>query len=134
MASTIPDRVSMPVGYLWLLRLGCPLVGFGLGFAIGPFVRWVAIGPFVRWVSSILQSAPAPLRLAAEIPTPWLVPILTVIGIGAGYWLAQHAERGTHDPHEADYRRWIDGHPDLDHPTNALLRARRKALGSGNRV
>ncbi|MGH3446007.1 MAG: YqeB family protein [Nocardioidaceae bacterium] len=188
----------MPVGWLWLFRLGCPAVGFGLGFAIHPVVRW-AVGT--------LSFAPGPLRLAAGIPTPWLVPILTAVGIGVGYWIAAEAERdsltltvdddslvaehrgteryiqrsqiasiftdpkdlvvldpdgreifrgpatdlpsdilaatlrrhdypwhGTHDPHEADYQRWIDGHPDLGHWTNALLRARRNALGSDNGI
>ncbi len=196
MTSATPDRVSMPVRYLWLLRLAGPAVGFGLGFAVEPLVRWA---------TSTLHTAPTPLRLAAETPTPWLVPILTVIGAGAGYWLAEQAERdsltvtvradslvtahrdteryiqrahvgsvftdpkdlvvldpdgretfrapatdlpanrlattlrrhgypwhGTRDPHEADYQRWIDGHPDLDEQTNALLRARREALGSKN--
>lgn len=196
MTSTAPDRISIPTGMLWLLRVGCPLVGLGLGFAVKPVVYWA---------TETLHSAPGPLRLAAEIPTPWLVPILTVLGVGVGYWLSQQAERdsltvtvqpdglrtahsdterysqrsrigsvftdpkdlvvldpggreifrgpatdlpkdtladtlrrhdypwhGTLDPHEDQYQRWIDGHPDLDEQTNTLLQTRRRALDSKN--
>ncbi len=36
--------------------------------------------------------------------------------------------RGTSDPHEADFARWVDGSPDLDESTHALLRTRKRAL------
>ena len=36
--------------------------------------------------------------------------------------------RGTRDPYEGDYLLWTDQSPDLDEPTHALLRARRRAL------
>lgn len=196
--TTTSDRVSMPVFWLWLFRLGCPAVGFTLGFVVGPFVRWA---------TSFLSSVPGPLELAADIPRLWLVPILTVVGVAVGQWLAAAAVRdslsvtvdadsvvtrhgdderyiacsqvdsvftdpkdlvvlgpdgrevfrgpatdlpantlaevfekhgypwlGRRDPHEAEYRKWIDGHPDLDPESNSLLRARRRALDSGKRA
>jgi hypothetical protein len=198
MRSADQDRVGMAAVWLWLLRLGCPAVGFALGFLVGPFVRWV---------TSFLSSVPGPLELAADIPRPWLVPILTVVGVAVGQWLAISAERdslsvtvgpdsvvtthrdsrryisrsqvgavftdpkdlvvlgpdgrevfrgaatdlpvntlaevfakhgypwlGRRDPHEAEYRTWIDGHPDLPQESNALLRTRRRALESGKRA
>lgn len=193
-----PDRVTMPAAWLWLIRLGCPVAGFGLGFLVRPLVEWT---------TSTLDSAPAPLRLAAEIPQVWLVPILTLAGLGAGLWIAAIAARdtltvtvdgegltaeygdteryvqrdrigsvftdpkelvlldpdgrelfrapatdlprsrlaaalrrhdypwqGERDPHEDEYRRWLDGHPDLDEHANSLLRARRDALAAKDRA
>lgn len=35
---------------------------------------------------------------------------------------------GFADPHEDEYKRWIDGHPELDPKTHDLLRARSRAL------
>lgn len=198
MTAGASERVSIPVGWLWLIRLICPVLGVGLAFAVRPVVGWLV---------STVSSAPGPLRLAAEIPTTWLVPTLAVVGIAVGYWLSEQAKRdslaltvddeslvtahrdseryiqrsqvgsvftdpgdfvvldphgreifrapatdlpegnlaaalrrhgypwrGNSDPHEAEYHRWIDGHPDLDQETNALLRARRRARDSGNRA
>ncbi|SDQ29217.1 YqeB family protein [Actinopolyspora saharensis] len=79
-----PDHVRMPRGYLWLFRLGCPLLGFGLALVVKPLTRWMI---------ETLDSAPGPLRLAAGIPTSWAIPVLVVIGIGAGCWLSHEAER-----------------------------------------
>lgn len=39
--------------------------------------------------------------------------------------------RGTRDPHEDEFQRWIDGHPALDEQRNRLLRARARALSEG---
>lgn len=36
--------------------------------------------------------------------------------------------RGPADPHEGEFRRWVDGHPDLDEQLNQLMRARARAL------
>lgn len=41
-----------------------------------------------------------------------------------------HPWRGTRDPHEDAYRRWIDGDPDLDPHAHALLLERHRALAS----
>ncbi|MDH6678074.1 hypothetical protein M2284_002277 [Rhodococcus sp. LBL1] len=35
------------------------------------------------------------------------------------------------NPHQGTFTRWIDGHPDLDEHTHALLRQRRNALSDG---
>lgn len=88
MTTTNTERVSMPAGWLWLFRLGCPAVGFALGFLVRPIVEWA---------TSTLDSAPAPapLRLAAEFPQVWLVPILTIVGVGVGLWLVRNAVRGS---------------------------------------
>lgn len=196
--TTATDRVSMPAGWLWLLRLGFPVLGFALGFLVRPLVQWAI---------ATLDSAPAPLRIAAELPHSWLVPVLTLVGIGVGLWVAAQAAKttptvtiddrgltaeyddieryvprerigavftdpkelvlldtstrellrvaatdlpsgrlaaaldrhnypwcGERDPHEHEYRRWIDGHQDLDDHTNDLLRARREALAEGHRA
>ena len=176
----------------WAFRLGLPVVGFGLGFVIAPLVRWLL---------STIDAAPGPLRILAQLPTGWAVLVTTVIGVGAGIWLAvearkeallitvdhDHVElsqsgedrylnrdridavfrdgkdlvlldagtselarnkasdlswdrireafeqfgypwRGEADPHEAQFRRWVDGHPDLDATAHDLLRRRARAL------
>lgn len=36
--------------------------------------------------------------------------------------------RGAADPHDAQFTRWVDGHPDLDATTHELLRRRARAL------
>ncbi|GAA4621150.1 YqeB family protein [Saccharopolyspora hordei] len=35
---------------------------------------------------------------------------------------------GTADPHEGEFRTWVDGHPDLDDEAHGLLRSRARAL------
>lgn len=40
---------------------------------------------------------------------------------------------GTRDPNEEQYRNWMDGDPDLDEGTHALLRTRQEALRSDDR-
>ncbi|MFF5210576.1 hypothetical protein [Streptosporangium sp. NPDC000396] len=195
MGTTTDERaatVGMPAVWLWLIRIGGAVLGFGAGFAVAPLVRWLL---------DLTGSAPGPLRLAAQLPTVWAVPVLTVVGAGAGVWLASLARRqspvvtvdgdhvavhegdfglhlrcdrvgavftdgrdlvvldhsegelarvratdlpterlrevferfgypwcGTADPREAEFARWVDGTPDLDEPTHALLRARKRAL------
>lgn len=184
--------LRMPNAVLWLLAIGCGAVGFGLGFLVKPLVQWIldAVG-----------DAPGPLRVAAALPTAWTVPVLTVVGLLAGAWLAATAQKeslmltvntggiglrqvgadhyvprdsiaavfldgkelvlldaetkqlarnkasdlsktalqaaferfdypwkGTGDPHEQDFQRWTDGHPDLDEQANQLLRSRARAL------
>lgn len=64
------------------------LVGLGASFAVGPSV------------TALLQlagDAPGPLRLAAGLPIGWAIPLLTLVGLGAGLWIARewHNENGT---------------------------------------
>ncbi|HYH29138.1 MAG TPA: hypothetical protein VD903_02035 [Pseudonocardia sp.] len=184
--------VRMPEGWLWLLRAGGAALGCALGFAVAPLVRWLV---------DLTGEAPGPLRLAAQLPTAWAVPVLTVVGAAAGVYLAvvtrrqspavivaphhltvrqgtsarqvdrervgvaftdgrdlvlldrlehelvridatdlptrrlvsafeQHGFpwRGSTDPRETEFVRWVDGTPDLDAATHALLRTRKRAL------
>lgn len=39
--------------------------------------------------------------------------------------------RGSTDPHDREFRRWVDGHPDLDTTAHDLLRARTRAIKDG---
>ncbi|HEY8533532.1 MAG TPA: hypothetical protein VIL44_06615 [Micromonospora sp.] len=39
--------------------------------------------------------------------------------------------RGTRDPHEDEFRQWIDGHPDVSDAEHRLFRARARALKEG---
>lgn len=83
MTSLDADSISMPAKVLWALRLGCGGVGFGVGFAVPPLAAWI---------DALISDVPGPLAIAAQIPTIWLVPILTVVGLAAGFWLAEAAE------------------------------------------
>lgn len=184
--------VRMPTTWLWLLRLGGAALGCAAAFGTPPLANWLL---------DLTGSAPAPLRIAAQLPTTWAVPVLTLLGAATGTWLAATARRespvvtvhrdhiavhhddtalhlrrdrttavftdgrdlvvldhdggeiarvqatdlptrglreaferfdypwrGTTDPHEADFTRWIDGTPDLDPATHTLLRTRHRAL------
>lgn len=192
MTTTAATRVAMPAAWLWLIRLGCSAIGFGLAFAVRPLADWLI---------STIDSAPGPLRLAAELPQIWAIVVLTLAGAGLGWWIAEQAKlealtvtvdgssvlveqsgqqrylareqiaevfvdpkefvvvdaggrelfrggatdvssgalaeaferydypwKGTADPREQAFGRWVDGHPDLDDETHALLRARGRAL------
>lgn len=187
-----PVTLRMSEGWPWLFRIGTPVVGFGLGFAVGPLVRWLLV---------TVDTAPGPLRILAQLPTGWTVVVTTLAGAAAGLWLAVHARRegleltvdrdhvglsqdgdegyltraeidavfrdgadlvlldarttelarskasdlswarvqdaferfgypwcGAADPHDAQFRRWVDGHPDLDAAAHDLLRRRARAL------
>ncbi|MER5393543.1 hypothetical protein [Saccharopolyspora sp. NPDC002686] len=184
--------VRIPSAVLWALTIGGAILGAALGFLVKPLVNWII---------DLIGDAPGPLRLAAALPTAWAIPVLAVVGLGVGAWLAAEAKKdsleltvrqegvelkqggterylrredvdavfqdgkdlvlldattrqlarhkssdlpkdqvkaafehfgypwaGASDPHEDDFRKWLDGHPDLDEETNALLRARSRAL------
>ncbi|MEV0699355.1 hypothetical protein AB0I53_15755 [Saccharopolyspora sp. NPDC050389] len=188
--TSVTLRMSNAV--LWLLGIGCGAAGFGLGFLVKPVVEWIV---------DAVGDAPGPLRLAAALPTVWAVPVLTLVGLLIGAWLASMAQKeslvltvnaacvglrqdgadrhiprdaiasvfldgkelvlldartkqiarhkasdlsktnvratlerfgypwaGMSDPHEQEFQRWTDGHPDLDEHANGLLRARARAL------
>ncbi|ONI86663.1 hypothetical protein ALI22I_23815 [Saccharothrix sp. ALI-22-I] len=184
--------VRMSAIWLWLLRAGGTALGCGAAFATAPLANWLL---------ELTGSAPAPLRIAAQLPTAWAVPVLTLLGAATGTWLASTALRqspvvtvhrdhiavhedgsalhlrrdrtgavftdgrdlvvldhdtdelarvratdlptgglreafvrfgypwrGTADPHEAQFTRWVDGTPDLDEAAHTLLRVRHRAL------
>ncbi|RKT84757.1 hypothetical protein SAMN05421805_12516 [Saccharopolyspora antimicrobica] len=69
---------------LWALGIGCGALGLGLGFLVKPLVNWIV---------DLIGDAPGPLRLAAELPTVWAVPVLTVVGLLGGAWLAVEAKK-----------------------------------------
>lgn len=71
MTTTAATQVTMPAAWLWLIRLGCPAIGFGLAFGVRPLADWL-----IRTV----DSAPGPLRLAAELPQIWAIVLLTLAG------------------------------------------------------
>ncbi|QGK71736.1 hypothetical protein GIY23_21445 [Allosaccharopolyspora coralli] len=74
--------VRMPGWISWLLRIGAGTIGVLLGFLVKPLVGWVV---------AIVGDAPGPLRLAASLPTGWAVPVLALVGLLAGIWLAHTA-------------------------------------------
>jgi hypothetical protein len=74
----------MPVVWLWLIRIGGAVLGCGAGFGVAPLVSWLM---------DLTGSAPGPLRLAAQLPTAWAVPVLTVVGAVAGVWVASIARK-----------------------------------------
>ncbi|ASR37226.1 hypothetical protein BAY61_21995 [Prauserella marina] len=72
--------ISVPASWLWLFRLAGGALGFGLAFVVGPVVDWLL---------SLAGGAPGPLRLAAELPPVWAIPVLTLAGLGLGFWFAR---------------------------------------------
>ncbi|MFE5324971.1 hypothetical protein ACFRCG_00935 [Embleya sp. NPDC056575] len=76
--------IRMPQVWLWLIGVGAALLGFGAGFGVGPLARALL---------DLTGSAPAPLRLAARLPTVWAVPALTLLGAAIGAWMAAVAYR-----------------------------------------
>lgn len=53
---------------------------------------------------------------------------LNATDVRAAFERFDYPWRGAGDPHEAEFRRWVDGHPDLDEHGNQLMRARARAL------
>ncbi|MFE7428118.1 hypothetical protein [Streptomyces sp. NPDC057545] len=74
-----PVTVRLPEAWLWAVILGGAALGLGAAFAVGPLADWM---------TSLFDSAPGPLRLAAALPLMWAVPVLTLCGGVAGAWLA----------------------------------------------
>ncbi|MYW02981.1 hypothetical protein GT354_32865 [Streptomyces sp. SID3343] len=72
----------MPVVWLWLIVVVGAALGCGVGFGVGPLVRWLI---------DVTGSAPAPFRIAAKLRTVWAVPVLTLAGTAVGLWVASVA-------------------------------------------
>lgn len=78
-----PIYVTMPAIWLWLFRLGTPIVGAGLGLVARPVLEWVL---------GLVGAAPALLRAAGSMSPVVAVLVLAVLGGGVGAWLAHEAE------------------------------------------
>ncbi|OQO93037.1 hypothetical protein B1813_13130 [Saccharomonospora piscinae] len=78
--AAVTVRQHTAVSFLLVL---VPLV---LGAALG-----LVVDPLVNWLIDRVDSAPAPLRLAAELPPAWAAAALAAVGTGAGVWLAHRA-------------------------------------------
>lgn len=74
----MPDSttVRIPGRYTAIFTVGGALIGLIAAFIVGPVVSWL-IG--------LIGDAPGPLRLAAELPFAWAVPVLTVVGAVGGF-------------------------------------------------
>lgn len=71
--------VRLPGAWLGAVVLTGAVIGFGAAFAVGPVADWLM---------DLFGGAPGPLRLAAELPLGWAVPVLTVVGGVGGALLA----------------------------------------------
>ncbi|WP_156755960.1 YqeB family protein [Actinokineospora pegani] len=64
------------------------LLPFPVGGAIVGGLLGLGVRPLVDWLLDLVDGAPAPLRLAAELPLPWAVVVLAVVGAALGGWVA----------------------------------------------
>ena len=78
-ASAAPTTVAIPGKYTCIFSAGGAVVGLIAAFIVGPVVAWLL---------GLIGDAPGPLRLAAELPFVWAVPVLTIIGAVAGFLIA----------------------------------------------
>ena len=78
--------VRLPAVWSWALPVVGGAVMFGLGFLVKPLFGWV---------TTLFESAPAPLRIAAMLPTGWAVFVLTLVGVLGGAWLAAQWRAGS---------------------------------------
>ncbi|TYQ14523.1 UNVERIFIED_ORG: hypothetical protein L601_000100002600 [Gordonia westfalica J30] len=84
------DTVSVSIPRRWVIgtQLGGAVLGCGAAFVVGPLVTWLL---------GLAGDAPGPLRLAAGLPLVWAIPVLTLAGVGVGFWVAREwqKENGT---------------------------------------
>lgn len=76
---TSPIEIKTSAGWYVLSAGVLAMVGGGIGFAVRPAFEWML---------ARFDGAPAPLQVAAEVPTSWAVPVLTGAGAVAGIALA----------------------------------------------
>lgn len=55
-----------------------------VGAVLGAVVAFI-VGPVVSWLVGLLGDAPGPLRLLAELPLAWALPVLIAVGAIAGF-------------------------------------------------
>ncbi len=58
---------------------------FTVGGAVAGLIAAFIVGPLVGWLIGLIGGAPGPLRLAAELPFVWALPVLTVVGAVVGF-------------------------------------------------
>ncbi|WP_029089401.1 YqeB family protein [Brevibacterium album] len=67
---------------------GSWVTGFALtGAAVGLGAAFV-VRPVLGWLLGLVGDAPAPLRLAALLPLPWAIGVLTLAGLVGGWLIA----------------------------------------------
>ncbi|WP_291477273.1 hypothetical protein [Corynebacterium sp.] len=71
--------VGIPARYTAVFTAGGAVVGLVASFIVGPLVGWLL---------GLIGDAPGPLRLAAELPFVWAVPVLSLVGAVAGFLVA----------------------------------------------
>ncbi|RCV55888.1 hypothetical protein DEF23_00630 [Marinitenerispora sediminis] len=76
--------MRFPRAWRCLVLSAGAVLGFGAAFVVGPVVDGL-----VR----VADGAPAPLRIAAQLPLGWAVPVLTITGLVLGAWIVREWER-----------------------------------------
>ncbi|WP_205710889.1 hypothetical protein [Isoptericola sp. BMS4] len=76
--------VRLPPAWYPVLAAVGAVLGVGAGFAVRPLVGLLL---------DLVDGAPGPLRLAAELPVPWAVAVLGVLGAVGGLWVADAWEK-----------------------------------------
>ncbi|MGO1592032.1 MAG: YqeB family protein [Ancrocorticia sp.] len=65
------------------------IVGFYVAGGTIGFLSAFVVGPIVSWLLSHIGDAPNMLRIADLLPTAWAIPVLTIVGVAAGFWITQ---------------------------------------------
>lgn len=88
MSAAEPQTVRVPATYTVVFTV--------IGLVVG-LLAAVVVGPVVGWLLGLIGDAPGPLRLAAELPFAWALPVLGVLGAVGGFLIAANwtEEAGT---------------------------------------
>lgn len=132
------NQVAIAIPGRWIVgvRIAGAVLGVGAAFVIGPIVSWLL---------GLSGDAPGPLRLAAGLPLVWAIPVLTIAGLGLGFWITREWQKengiitvspdgvtvqrggtGTHVGRDRISEVFSDGRDLIlvDKQTNELLRAK----------
>lgn len=74
--SNASTTVAIPGHFAPIFTVGGALIGLIAAFVVGPLVAWLV---------GLIGDAPGPLRVAAELPMVWALPVLTVVGAVLGF-------------------------------------------------